>query len=211
MSSRRAQKFVDALIAGRRPARFDASESEAETIHTAITLQGARADLAEPAEEFISGLFDELQAAPAERGDRDTHLARIVRWPAFPAALAAAAAVLVAATFGVTEAVNHHGPASTTRTAVLTDALHRPDGAIHLYKGSPSWVFMTVAYPGYTGTVMCELEAPDGHVLVTGSFDVAGGHGEWARTLPVNPSQVRGARIVTTGGVIVASATFAAS
>ena len=210
MSRRRVQSFVDALIASRRPRGFTATESETDTIRAAITLQGRRADLAQPSDDFMSNLFDELQASQAGSGPAQP--VPIRRRPAVPAvaALAAAAAALVAATFGITNAVDHRRPAPTTRTAVLTDVQHRTDGAIHLYQGSPSWVFMSIADPGYTGTVMCELEAPDGHVLVTGAFDVAGGHGEWARTLPVNPSRVGAARIVTTSGVTLASATFAA-
>ena len=208
MSSRRAQNFIDALIAGRRPHGFRATEPEADTIRAAITLQGTRADLAEPSQDFMSNLFDELQASQADTGRAAPTPIR--HRPPIPVALAAAAAVLVAATFGITETVDHHRPAPSTRTAILADARHRTDGAIHIYRGSPSWVFMSIAEPGYTGPVMCELEAADGHVLVTGAFDLAGGHGEWARTLPVNPAEVRAARIVTTGGVTLASATFAA-
>jgi hypothetical protein len=67
---------------------------------------------------------------------------------------------------------------------------------------------MDLRDPGYTGTVACELQSPDGRVVVTGIFQVSGGEGEWARTIPVSPGKIRSAQIVTADGQVVARAVF---
>jgi hypothetical protein len=212
MNARDRRRYIDSLLEGRRPSGFDADPEDADFIRTAITLQGAREDLAEPRDEFMSGLFEELTAA---RREADTSATAVRRRKLAPVLSAAAAAVLVAGTFGVTQAVDHSrsAPAAISaskgvHSSALLDAEHRVVGRINLYGGSPSWVFMNVNDPGHDGTVVCQLRGADGNIEVTGDFQVAGGQGEWARTLNPNVARVSSAQIVTSTGVTLATASF---
>ena len=108
---------------------------------------------------------------------------------------AAAAVALVAGTAGITVAVDQPARPSGSFAAALTSGTHAASGhsnvgEVNLYRGSPSWVFMNVDVPSYSGPVACELEARNGAILASGSFRLVDGSGEWARTLPVNPEAV---------------------
>ena len=209
------EKYIDALIAGKRPPPAAVDEDGADMLRTAITLQGARADLAEPRETFVDGLFEELSASHGSHPVASPRRARRPRRAML--ASAAAAVALVAGTFGVTEAVAHRAPAvaalpeGRVQTSVLFDSQHRPHGTVNLYAGNPSWVFMTLDDPGQTGAVICQLRGRDGRVLVTGRFDVTSGAGEWARTIDVSPAAVASARIETSTGATLAVAQLGAS
>jgi hypothetical protein len=58
------------------------------------------------------------------------------------------------------------------------------------------------------GTVVCQLEGPDGHVTTAGSFRLAGGYGSWGIPDPVNHGALTGARLVSTDGTVLATASF---
>jgi len=58
------------------------------------------------------------------------------------------------------------------------------------------------------GTVVCQVEGPDGHVTTIGSFQLAGGHGYWGSPDPETNGPLTGARLVTTTGAVLATATF---
>ena len=62
MRKHSAREFIDALIAGRRPARFHASPDEVEELRTAIELSAARPGAGVPEEGFVENLWAELQA-----------------------------------------------------------------------------------------------------------------------------------------------------
>lgn len=213
MTKRSTRKHIESLLQGRRPERFAADPDDAELIRTAITLQSARRDLAEPREEFMSGLFDELAAA--QGGQRDGSVARIRLPRRIAVVSAAAAAVLIGGTFGVTEAVDHRSTAPAAvgsnagvHSSVLLDAEHHAVGRINLYRGSPSWVFMTLSDDGYDGPVSCQLLNRNGSIALTGVFQLTGGQGEWARTINVNLAQIQSARIVAATGTTLATASF---
>jgi hypothetical protein len=213
MTSRDQRKYIDSLLEDRQPSGFGADADDAEIIRTAITLRGAREDSAEPREEFMSGLFDELAAASRQHPDESVAPIRSPRRAAILSA--AAAAVLVAGTFGVTEAVDQSrsAPAAISvnrgvHSSALLDADRRVVGQINLYGGSPSWVFMNLHEPGHDGTAVCQLKGANGGVELTGSFQVTGGEGQWARTINVNLGRIRSAQIVTSTGTTLATATF---
>ncbi|HEX6393820.1 MAG TPA: hypothetical protein VFZ97_10275 [Acidimicrobiales bacterium] len=215
MTKRHREKYVDSLLEDRRPPRFDADPDDAEFIRTAITLRAARGDLAAPRDEFMSGLFDELAAVHGEHGEPpDTSVAMFHRPRRAAIVSAAAAAVLIGGTFGVTEAVNHgrSAPAAVAKggihSSVLLDVDHRAVGRVNLYGGSPAWVFMNLNDPGHDGTVVCQLRGANGNVEVAGAFQLTGGEGEFARTIKVNLTDVRSASIVTSTGITLATATF---
>jgi hypothetical protein len=215
MRRRGARAFIDALLVGRRPARFHASPDEVEELRTAIELSAARPGGGVPDERFVENLWAELQAQEA---------------PAVPAGVTplrrpgrnlivsiAAAAALVAGTVAVTEAVDHgttsrpaaSGTAShTVLTGSFVSSDHRPLGHVTVFGGSPSWVFMNVAGSHYDGPVTCLLEADNGSVAAAGTFSIQGGAGEWARPLAGGVTHLKGARLVAATGITLASATF---
>ena len=220
MSRRQLSAFIDALAAGRRPRRFRPDPDEAAVLRTAIELRAARPGEAAPDERFVSRLFQELadqHQAPVTA--IVTPIARPGRSPRGRLALVgvAAALALVGGTVATTEAVDH--PASTRaalavpqrqqlRTGTFEDASSRVLGQIVVYGGSPSWVFMDVNGSSYDGVVTCHLQASNGATVAMGKFDLAGGTGEFDKTIRVNIGEIRGAELVTSTGATLASATF---
>jgi nitrite reductase/ring-hydroxylating ferredoxin subunit len=62
MNARGLRRYVDDLLAGRRPRSFEPDEFEAEQIRTAIDLQAAREGADEPRPEFLADLQGRLAA-----------------------------------------------------------------------------------------------------------------------------------------------------
>jgi hypothetical protein len=70
-------------------------------------------------------------------------------------------------------------------------------------------VYLDVAGTNYTGTIVCKLQVADGSTVATGAFGVHGGKGVLSKSVHVDVGQLRGAKLVTPSGAVVASATFA--
>lgn len=212
MRRRDAARYVDDLVRGRRPGPAQLEEGDADTIRTAIRLKAARSDEAEPRQEWMSQLHSELAGihggsagvagSPSGRRPRRTHNVL---------GIAAASVALVGATVAITSEAEHGsrhpGP---TVTAALHDGLNRPLGNLSLYRGHPSWVFLDVVDPGYSGPAMCQLQNGSGNVILTGTFELQHGQGDWARTIGIDPTAVRAARVIAPGGRTLAYATFPA-
>jgi hypothetical protein len=215
VTGRRLSSFIDALAAGRRPGKFEADPQDIEILRTAIALRAARPGDASPDEQFVSNLYEELAtqasspvvpiARPAKLHRRRTALAAV-----------AAGVVLVGGTAVATEAFNQavpaavqvpHGRALHTGTFETTDS--RVMGQIVAYRGTPSWVFMNVDGSNYTGPIVCKLQVDNGSTVAVGAFELHRGMGEFSRTIHVDIGRLRGAKLVTSSGTIVASATFA--
>src|SRR5262249_21993015 len=123
----------------------------------------------------------------------------------------------VAGTVAVTDAVDH-GTASRPAASgipghtVLTGSFVSSDnhdlGHITVFGDSPSWVFMNITGSRYDGPVTCLVEADNGSVAMSGTFNIQGGTGQWARPLPGGVTHLKGARLVAPTGVTLASATF---
>ena len=205
-------RYVDDLIRGRRPRPVDLEDGDAEIIRAATELAAARPEGAEPRQEWMSQLQSELaEIHGRSAGAADAPSGRPSRRSRYPL-LAVAAAALVAASAGITTTLEHqsHGPGARVRTVALHDGLNRGMGDLSIYSGRPSWVFLDVVDPGYSGPATCQLESGSGNVVLTGTFEVQQGHGDWARPVPIDPSVVRAARIVGPDGRTLASATFPA-
>jgi hypothetical protein len=214
MSERRASKYIEALIEGRRPPRLQVDAEDAPLIRTAITLRAARGDESAPTEEFMSDLFDEL----AEMQEAAAAAPTVVpmRSPR-RAMLMAAAVALVAGTASATVAVDHAArtPAAVAahaatglRSVSLVDASAHQVGDVNIYGGHPAWVFMNLVGQHFDGRVTCQLRSRDGSIVLSGSFDLVGGQGVWARTVPIDTSSVSSAQILAPNGAILASAMF---
>jgi hypothetical protein len=99
--------------------------------------------------------------------------------------------------------------ADAARTATLLGDHSLGIGKIAFYRGEPSWVFMNLEGSAYDGRAVCRLRRPNGTTLVSGTFDVNNGSGQFARVLQLDIDEVGGAEIVTLTGVPVATAFFA--
>ena len=219
MTSRGIRRFVEALAEGRRPPGFRARAQEVEELRTAINLSAGRPGESTPDPDFVEDLFAELTELTAHQGAMTDRVGTVT--PLRPhrrnvILSFAAAAALVAGTVGITESVDHGAgrPAASAIRGhtVLTGSFETTDrqklGQITVFAGSPSWVFMNLAGTPYDGPVICLLQSNTGAVVASGTFTVAGGSGEWARTLPDGVTNLHGATIVTSSGVMLAAASF---
>ncbi len=126
------------------------------------------------------------------------------------AAAAVAVAVIVA---GLGGWGLHAATSSPLSSATLLTASHQTAGKIYFYDSGSRWLYMSVNIgPGSgvagNGTVVCQVEGPDGHVTTIGSFRLTGGYGYWGSPAPATSGPLAGARLVTTTGAILATATF---
>jgi hypothetical protein len=99
---------------------------------------------------------------------------------------------------------------ATLHTAALITASHHTVGKIFLYGGSPRWLYMAVDTGSGNGTVICQLEGRDGHIITIGSFRLNGGYGYWGSPEPPKAAAVTGARLTTADGKVLATARFSA-
>jgi anti-sigma-K factor RskA len=126
------------------------------------------------------------------------------------AAAALAVAVIVAGLGGWDL---HAAPSTPLSTAALLTASHQTAGKVYFYHSGSRWLYMSVNMgPGSgaagNGTVICQVEGPGGHLTTIGSFQLTGGYGYWGSPDPVTNGPLTGARLVTTTGAVLATATF---
>jgi hypothetical protein len=213
MTSRRLSAFVDALAAGRRPKRFRANPDDAEIVRTAITLRAAHPGEADPSEQFVSSLYESLADQARTPDARQV----TVRRGRLALAAVAAGVVVAGGAVAVTEAFHHPATAPSVAqppsgNALRTGSFETADGQvlgqIVAYQGHPSWVFMNVDEPHFDGPIECKLQMDDGSIVAVGMFQLHSGVGQFSRTIPVDIAGLRGAKLVSSTGATVASATF---
>ncbi len=131
MTKRELQRYIDDLLAGRRPTPFRADEFEAEQIRTAIDLAAARPGADEPSAEFLQSLHDRLAAQSDDATAAVRQLpqrAGSTRRQVIVGTSAAAAAAVAAV--AVDRAVIGGRPSPDEPTAAPSDnTLHPNDGA----------------------------------------------------------------------------------
>jgi hypothetical protein len=99
------------------------------------------------------------------------------------------------------------GESSEISTAALVTSGHQMVGQVFVYNHSPWWMYMSVSLTGGSVTVKCELENAAGQYQTVGKFRLDGGYGIWGS--PYAPDgHIIGARLVTTSGKILATATL---
>ena len=101
--------------------------------------------------------------------------------------------------------------ASPLSSAAFLTASHQTAGKVYFYDGEHRWLYMSVDIGSGNGTVICQVEGPDGHLTTVGSFRLAGGYGYWGSPDPVADGPLTGARLVTNTGTVLATATFPAA
>lgn len=126
--------------------------------------------------------------------------------------LAAAAVTLGAAVAALggwgLGAVGASAAGSSLGSAVLLSAGRQTVGTIFFYGESRQWLSMSVDLRSRTGIVICQLVSPGGNVVTLGSFWLDAGYGTWASPGPLSHGQFTGARLVSTDGIILATARF---
>jgi hypothetical protein len=127
--------------------------------------------------------------------------------------LAAAAVALAVVTaglggWGVGFGMSSHSVASAPAPALLSAAFLTPDhqdaGQVLLYQGM---LYMSIDLPSGDGMVNCQIIGSEGKSSA-GWFQLKGGYGGWVSPIPGNLGSVRGARLVTPSGTVLAAATF---
>jgi anti-sigma-K factor RskA len=126
--------------------------------------------------------------------------------------LAAAAVAVAVVAGGLGGWGLHNGGSSPTPAALDSAALvsvsHQSVGKIFVYRGHPQWVYMSVSMLSGQGTVICQVRSRDGHFSTVGAFRLTNGYGYWGSPAPGNPGSLAGARLITTNGHVLATATF---
>lgn len=157
-----------------------------------------------PARRFGRKLADWIGGGWAGRGG--------VSYPRRMLAAAATAVAVIAAGLGGwgLHAATSSPAASPLSSAALLTASHQTAGQVYFYDSGSRWLYMSVDIGSGSGTVICQVEGPDGHLTTVGSFRLTGGYGYWGSPDPVTNGPLTGARLVTTTGTVLATATFPA-
>jgi hypothetical protein len=174
----------------------------------------------EPPAGFESRVVARLEAAGQRRARPATGrprpkltLPKLTRRMLTTAAVVLAAAAAGLGGWGLRGATSSPGAgnirtAASVYSAPLTTASHLTAGTVYLYDGSPRWMYMSVNIGSVNGTVMCQLVQRDGHITTLGLFQLNGGNGYWASPDHIDPDDVTGARVTTTNGTVLATASF---
>lgn len=238
MSDNSVERFVEAILDGRPPRRFNVSPDDIDVLQVALALRASQTEFAQPDEHFVEELHRqlaatvngvELQPIPSDmrhptgpdrvklrRDPRQAHSLLQARRLGL-IAKAAAAVALIAGTFTATNLVGGRSPApvaqhaassATVRSGILLSVEGRPLGQTYTYRGSPSWIFMDVQGPFPSGVYTCELHLSNGTTVPAGVVAVYNGTGDWAHTVNIEVSQLREATLVNASGITVATASF---
>ena len=131
-------------------------------------------------------------------------------------AAAVGVAVIVAGLGGWGLHAATSSPAATPlSSAALVTASHQTAGQVYFYDSGSRWLYMSVDIGSGNGavgngTVICQVKGPDGRFTTVGSFQLTGGYGYWGSPDPVTNGPLTGARLITTTGTVLATATFPA-
>jgi hypothetical protein len=80
----------------------------------------------------------------------------------------------------------------------LVDLAGRPGGVVYAYRGSPSWILVTVSPQRRAGVDQAELVTRDGRRIPLRSFRLVAG--TWGGSLPVDLTQVASVHLLDSGG-----------
>jgi hypothetical protein len=125
------------------------------------------------------------------------------------AMLATALAVVVAALGGWgMHDVTSPAQQSALSSATLLSVTRQNVGQIYYYNSSTHWIYMTVDMPSGDGMITCELEGPNGYYTAVGKLRLTQGYGAWGSPARWSDGKVAGARLLSSNGTVIATATF---
>jgi Putative zinc-finger len=132
------------------------------------------------------------------------------RWRPRGWQMLAAAAAVVAVSFGLGWTVNHaSSPTSPVQAAGamkqhVLEADGHDVGTVYAYSGSPSWMFVTVDATGAPSLVRCTIVTSSGVHRFIGTFALSKGSGSWGASLPVSFKSVKNVVLTSSNGAVVA-------
>lgn len=157
----------------------------------------------DPPPGFEDRVLSAVRPATGRPG-RTSLLRRVASRPVAVAAAVAAAAVLSVGGWLVGGATTSP-PSPVTRAALMAHGTQV--GEVVLVQGAHPWISMTVQDGPVGPVVHCEVRDGRGSLVALGTFTLDEGYGSWAAPLPGGMT-VRGARLVTPKGRLVALASF---
>lgn len=193
------------------------AEAERSTMTADTLLQ--LAPQVEPPVGFEVGMFERLGVSQPilEANVARRRLGRsLARLSSSARAIVASAAVTLAVALGFGGWVASQGASVATQpyekgvasaTATLLSDSHGV-GTVSTFAGTPGWMLMTVHGGNINGWVTCQVTVTGGRQVTVGSFRLDNGYGAWASKLPVAVPGIRSARVTTSSGLVVGSATL---
>ncbi|MGH3210923.1 MAG: hypothetical protein ACRDNO_24520 [Trebonia sp.] len=152
---------------------------------------------------------DQPSAPPTGPGTRTRRPGRMRR---LLAATAVGLAIVVAGLggwrIGAGSAPAASSAAGPLKSASLLTATHQEVGEIFAYSGESRWLYMSVDMGSGNEAVTCEVVGQNGQVSKVGTFRLADGYGSWGSPNPGNFGTLSGARLVSTDGTVLATASF---
>lgn len=143
---------------------------------------------------------------PGKAAQRPGRMRRLLAATAVSLAVALAALGGWRIGVGAAPAANS-APGALSSVSLLTATRHSV-GTIYLYSGPPRWMYMSIDVETGSGRVVCQLIGANGQVHTLGSFALADGYGAWGSPDPGSIGDVKGARVVSSTGAVLATATF---
>jgi anti-sigma-K factor RskA len=169
---------------------------------------------AEPPAGFETRVMERIGlAVPSPRPVRQR---RRPAWGHAPRRVLAAAAVVVAVIGAALGGWGLHAATAPAASSPLSSATlvavsdHDNVGEVYVFNGERRWMYMTVDLESGNDTVICQLVDSSGNVTTVGSFQLANGYGSWGSPAWTSNGPPVGARLVTTNGHVLATATFPA-
>ena len=180
--------------------------AELEQLSIVVEALQQLAPRVQPPLGFEHRLAEKLQATATRRPRRYRRLV----------ALSAAAVIVGSLVFGLGVLVAPEADNGTARSAgtnlVRADFMSHGQvlGDLVIAAGDPAWMLVTIHGGGWQGTVTCDVTLAGGQVERVGVFKLSGEYGSWAAPLSSTAGQVRSAQLITSDGMVLASAQVAA-
>jgi len=81
-------------------------------------------------------------------------------------------------------------------------------GHVFAYQGSPSWIFVVVSDPSFSGRFKVQLETNGGRPVALGTMRIEDGKGSWGSAVPVALHDIKEVRLSRTGADETLEAVF---
>jgi anti-sigma factor RsiW len=155
----------------------------------------------EPPLGFESGIIDRIRASESTA----------TRWQPRRWQLLAAAAAVVAVSFGLGWTLEHSTTSPTAPAQAagamkehVLEADGHDVGTVYAYKGTPAWMFVTIDDKGAPASVRCTIVTRSGARRFIGTFALTSGHGSWGADLPLGVTSLRNVVLSSANGDVVA-------